>query len=78
MDLAGGLDQILEVGAREEVAEVDEFAMVLVFDVYHAPTVLAATDLLTTNDDGFLASNNCEGNDVLQGCLLDWEFIQTR
>jgi hypothetical protein len=32
VDLGGGLDEILEVGACEEVAEVDELAVVLVLD----------------------------------------------
>jgi hypothetical protein len=31
MDLGGGLNQILEVGAGQEVAEIDEFAVVLIF-----------------------------------------------
>lgn len=69
MDLAGGLDQVLEVGAREEVAEVDEFAMVLVFDVYNTPAVLASTDLFTTDDDGLFASDNSEGDDILHNSI---------
>lgn len=32
VDLRGGLDQVLQVGTREEVAEVDKFAVVLVLD----------------------------------------------
>lgn len=32
VDLRGRLDQVLQVGAGEEVAEVDEFAVVLVLD----------------------------------------------
>ena len=32
VDLRSGFDEILQVGAGEEVAEVDEFAMVLVLD----------------------------------------------
>lgn len=32
MDLGGGFDQVLEVGAEKEVAEVDEFAMVLILN----------------------------------------------
>ena len=32
VDLCGRLDQVLQVGAGEEVAEVDEFAVVLVLD----------------------------------------------
>ena len=51
VDLAGGFDEVLEMGSREEVAEVDEFAVVFVFDVDYAPAVLAAADLLASNDD---------------------------
>jgi len=32
VDLGGGLDEILEVGAEEEVTEVDELAVVLILD----------------------------------------------
>jgi len=32
VDLCGRLDQVLQVGTGEEVAEVDEFAVVLVLD----------------------------------------------
>jgi hypothetical protein len=32
MDLRRGFNQVLEVGAGQEVAEIDEFAMVLVLD----------------------------------------------
>jgi hypothetical protein len=51
VDLRCGFDQILEVGAGEEVSEVDEFAVVLVLNVDDTPSVLAATDLLASNDD---------------------------
>ena len=34
VDLCGRLDQVLQVGAGEEVTEVDEFAVVLVLDWY--------------------------------------------
>jgi hypothetical protein len=32
VDLGGGLDEVLEVGACEEVTEVDELAVVLILD----------------------------------------------
>lgn len=32
VDLGGGFNEVLEMGACEEVAEVDEFAVVLVLD----------------------------------------------
>lgn len=65
MDLRGGFDEVLEMGAGEEVAEVDEFAMVLVFDINDAPAVLTASDLLSTNNDSLLRADDGEWNDVL-------------
>jgi hypothetical protein len=32
VNLGRGLDEVLEVGTGEEVAEIDEFAVVLIFD----------------------------------------------
>lgn len=32
VNLGGGLDQVLQVGARKEVTEIDEFAVVLILD----------------------------------------------
>lgn len=51
VDLRCGFDQVLEVGASEEVSEVDEFAVVLILNVDDTPSVLATTDLLASNDD---------------------------
>ncbi len=65
MDLTGCLDEVLKVCTGEEVSQVDEFAMVLVFDVDNAPTILAPSNLLATYDDCLLASDNSEWNDVL-------------
>ena len=66
VDLASGLNKILEVSAGEEVPQVDEFAMVLVLDVDHTPTVLATANLLAVNNNGFLATHHGEGDDVLE------------
>ena len=65
VDLGGRLDQILKVGAGQEVSQVDELAVVLVLDVDDSPPVLAAADLLAVDDDGLLRADNGEGNDVL-------------
>lgn len=46
MDLACGLDQVLEVGTCKEVTEVDEFAVLSVLDVDGAPAVLAGGNIL--------------------------------
>lgn len=65
MDLAGGFNEVLEVGAGQEVAEVHEFAVILVFDVDHAPAVLAAAYLLSVDDNVLLASDDSEGDNIL-------------
>ena len=51
MNLTGGLDEILKMGTCEEVSEVDEFAVVLVLNVNNPPSILAATNLLASNND---------------------------
>lgn len=51
VDLRSGFDQVLEMGAGEEISEVDEFAVVLVLDVDNSPSVLASTDLLASDDN---------------------------
>ena len=66
VDLRRRLDEVLEVGAEQEVAEVDEFAVVLVLDVDNAPPVLAATDLLAVDDDGLFRADDGEGDEALQ------------
>jgi hypothetical protein len=55
----------LQVSASKEVAQIDEFAVVLVLHIDDTPTVLATTDLLATNNDGLLRANNGEWDDVL-------------
>lgn len=64
MDLAGGLNQVLEVGTGKEVAEVDKLAVGLVLDVDDTPTVLAAADRLAVNDDRALRADNGERKHV--------------
>lgn len=65
VDLAGGFDEVLEVGASEEVSEIDKFTVVLVLHVDHAPPVLTAADLLAVDDDRSLAADNGKRNDIL-------------
>lgn len=67
MDLACSLDQVLQVCASEEIAQIHKFAMRLIFDIDDAPPVLTATDLLTANDDGLFASDDGKRNDALLG-----------
>lgn len=65
VDLARRLDQVLEMGAGEEVAQVDEFAVSLVLDVDGAPAVLARGDGLAVEGEAVLGADDCEGDDGL-------------
>lgn len=65
VDLRSRLNEVLEVRAKEEVAEIDEFAVVLILDVDDAPSVLATPDLLAIDNDGLLGTDNGEGNEAL-------------
>jgi hypothetical protein len=53
------------VSASEEVPEIDELAVVLVLDVDNAPSVLTASDLPTSYNNGLLGSYDSKGNNVL-------------
>jgi hypothetical protein len=66
VDLRRRLDQVLQVSASEEVAEVHKFAVVLILDIDNTPAVLATTNLLARDDDGLLRANNSEWDDILQ------------
>jgi hypothetical protein len=66
VDLAGGLDQVLQVGAGQEVAQVDKFTVVFVLDVDDTPAVLAAANLLAVDNNSLLTTDNRERNDVLE------------
>ena len=65
MNLACRFNQILKVCTREEVTEIDEFAVVFIFNVNHSPAVLATPDLLAIHDDGFFASNDGKWDNIL-------------
>lgn len=67
VDLRGRLNQVLEVRAREEIAQVNEFAVLVVFDVDGAPSVLAAADGLAVDVNVALRADNREGDDGLGG-----------
>lgn len=74
VDLRGRLDEVLEVGAGEEVAEVDKLAVVLVLDVDDAPAVEAPAHGLAVNDDVALAADNSEGEHVAD-TLVELELL---
>ena len=65
MDLRSRLDEILQVSASEEISEVDEFAVSLIFDIDRSPAVLTTADSLTVHVDVVLATDNGEGDDGL-------------
>lgn len=64
MNLGGGLDEVLQVCAGEEVAEVHKLAVVLVLDVDDSPSVLAAAHWLAVDNDIALGSDNGEWKHV--------------
>lgn len=66
MDLRGSVDQILKVGASEEIAEIDELAMLLVFNIDCSPAVLTSAHSLAVYVDVALTSNDCEWDDGLK------------
>ena len=65
VDLRGGLDQILKMGAGQEIAQVDEFAVVLVFDVDDAPAVGADGDGAAVDVGGLFGADDGKGDDGL-------------
>jgi hypothetical protein len=82
VDLRRCLNEILEVGSEKEVAEIDEFAVILVLDVDDTPSVLAAPNLLAINNDGLLRSDNGEWDEILRNSLAwmvktHWQLPRT-
>jgi len=65
VDLACRLDQVLQMSAGEEVAQVDKLAVCLVFAIDDSPSVLPTADGLTVHVDGLLAAYDGEGNEGL-------------
>ena len=75
MDLACGLDEILQMRPGEEVSQVHKLAVVLIFDVDNAPSVLSSSDLLPANNDRLLATDHCKWNDLFDGGICGALFI---
>ena len=65
VDLGRGLDQVLQVGTQQKVTQVHKLAVLLILDVDDTPPVLAGRDLLASNDDGLLGTDNSKGDAVL-------------
>lgn len=72
VDLAGSLNQVLQVSAGQEIAQVDELAVVLVLDVDNTPAVLAAANLLAVDNNGLLTADNREGDNILHIVRDEW------
>lgn len=66
VDLRRGLDEVLEMGSEEEVAQVNEFTVGLILDVDDTPSILASANLLAIHNDGLLGSDDGKGNKVLK------------
>lgn len=66
VNLRCGFDEVLQMRAGEEVAQVDEFAVSLVLDVDGAPAVLTSAHGLTADVQVLLATDNGEGDDGLE------------
>lgn len=71
MNLAGRFNQVLQVGASQEVPQVDKFTVVLVLDVDDTPAVLTTADLLAVDHNVLLATDNGKRDDVLYTRSLD-------
>src|ERR1700744_2017671 len=62
---------------QKEVTQVDEFAVMLVFDVDNTPAVLATPDLLSVDHNGTIRANDGKRNDfldIMSICLGGWGF----
>jgi len=60
MDLRRSFNQVLQVRPGQEVAQIDEFAMLLVFNIDDPPLILSPTDALPIDYDRAFGSDNCE------------------
>ena len=63
--LRGRLNEVLQVGAEQEVPEVDKLAVLLILDVDDTPPILATTDLLAVDNNILLRTDNGEGDEAL-------------
>lgn len=69
MDLGGRLDQILEMGSKQEVSQVNKFAVGLVLHVDDAPSVLTSANLLAIDNDVLLGTDDGKWNKALHSWL---------
>lgn len=65
MDLSSRLNQVLQVGPSQEVAQVHKLAVIRVLHINDTPTVFAPTDRPAFNDNVVLGADDSKGNNVL-------------
>ena len=64
MDVTCRLDQVLQVRPEQEVSKRNKIAMILVLDVYHAPSILTPSHDLAVDVDVAFRADNCERRQV--------------
>lgn len=67
VNLTGSFDQILQVGAKEEIAQVDEIRMSLVLHVDCSPSVLPCRHLPAVDHTGAFTPDHGERGEFLDG-----------
>lgn len=65
MDLSSRLNQVLQVGPSQEVAQVHKLAVIRVLHVDNTPAVFAPTDRPAFNDNIVLGADDGKRNNVL-------------
>lgn len=65
VDLACCLNEVLEMGASEEVSQVYKFTVILILHIDNTPAVLSAANLLTIDNYSSLTANHSKWNNVL-------------
>ena len=58
------------MGTGKEIAEIDEFAVILVFDVDIAPSILSAAYLSPIDVYGLFGADDGKWNNTLEACGL--------
>jgi len=85
MDLRSSFNQVLQVCSGQEVAEVNEFTVLLVFNINNPPPILSPTNALPVNHNRAFGANYCERDhrpdlgvdlNLLIICLLGVEGVQ--
>jgi hypothetical protein len=65
VDLGSCFDQILQVCTSKKVSQLDEFAMILVFDVDDSPLVSSSADHFAVDVESFLRAYDSKRDFIL-------------